>query len=234
MTVLESFTELQGVVDADPAIVATARERRDIFKSALLTAADVQAVWGSGSLARSTQLQPVHDVDLVVEFDPREHPEWGQPGDSAEEAIERCRDLVTEMLSVNRGTKAQLVRQVNTADRNRAAKCFIDDPADENAFTVDVMPALWLENGILIPSKRSRRWDAANPRFLIEDVAAHHAEWPPALADAPGGAVSGDPLFRAEASGGVCRVICFSPDHGKSLPLLRPAQPAQPGTRSQF
>jgi UDPglucose--hexose-1-phosphate uridylyltransferase len=42
----------------------------------------------------------------------------------------------------------------------------------------------------------------------------------PALADEPGGAFSDDPLFRVEASGGVCRVICFSPDHGKSLPLL--------------
>lgn len=46
----------------------------------------------------------------------------------------------------------------------------------------------------------------------------------PALADEAGGASGDDPLFRAEASGGVCRVICFSPDHGKSLPLLTPAQ----------
>lgn len=46
----------------------------------------------------------------------------------------------------------------------------------------------------------------------------------PALADEPGGEVADDPLLRAEASGGVCRVICFSPDHGKSLPLLTPAQ----------
>lgn len=46
----------------------------------------------------------------------------------------------------------------------------------------------------------------------------------PALADEQGGEVSPDPLFRAEASAGVCRVICFSPDHGKSLPLLTPAQ----------
>ncbi len=45
-----------------------------------------------------------------------------------------------------------------------------------------------------------------------------------ALADEEGGAASDDPLFRAEASGGVCRVICFSPDHGKSLPRLAPAQ----------
>ncbi len=46
----------------------------------------------------------------------------------------------------------------------------------------------------------------------------------PALADNQLAAVSHDPLFRAEASGGVCRVICFSPDHGKSLPLLTPQQ----------
>lgn len=49
----------------------------------------------------------------------------------------------------------------------------------------------------------------------------------PALVDGDGdedgdgdGAASDDPIFRAEASGGVCRVICFSPDHGKSLPRL--------------
>jgi UDPglucose--hexose-1-phosphate uridylyltransferase len=35
-----------------------------------------------------------------------------------------------------------------------------------------------------------------------------------ALADAD------DPLFRAEASSGTCRVICFSPDHAKTLPQL--------------
>jgi UDPglucose--hexose-1-phosphate uridylyltransferase len=34
----------------------------------------------------------------------------------------------------------------------------------------------------------------------------------------------GDPLFRAEASTGVCRVICFSPEHSKTLPDLPPAQ----------
>jgi UDPglucose--hexose-1-phosphate uridylyltransferase len=46
----------------------------------------------------------------------------------------------------------------------------------------------------------------------------------PALASdgEPGG--NDDPLFRAEASAGVCRVICFSPDHGKSLPLLSTEQ----------
>jgi UDPglucose--hexose-1-phosphate uridylyltransferase len=42
----------------------------------------------------------------------------------------------------------------------------------------------------------------------------------PALAEDQPGEVNHDRLFRAEASAGVCRVICFSPDHGKSLPQL--------------
>jgi UDPglucose--hexose-1-phosphate uridylyltransferase len=46
----------------------------------------------------------------------------------------------------------------------------------------------------------------------------------PALADEPGGGTDDDPLFRAEAVRGVCRVICFSPDHGRSLPRLAPDQ----------
>lgn len=177
MTVFESFTELQRVVDADPNVVVVARERRDIFKSALKTAPDVDVVWGSGSLARSTQLQPVHDVDLVVEFDASEHPDWGQPGDSAGEAIERCRELISDLLSVNGGTKAELVRRVDTANRNRAAKCFVDEPGAENAFTVDVMPALKQPKGILIPSKHERRWILANPGFLIDEVASRQNEW---------------------------------------------------------
>jgi UDPglucose--hexose-1-phosphate uridylyltransferase len=46
----------------------------------------------------------------------------------------------------------------------------------------------------------------------------------PALADDAPGGTDDDPLLRAEVSAGLCRVICFSPDHGKSLPLLSPAQ----------
>ena len=46
----------------------------------------------------------------------------------------------------------------------------------------------------------------------------------PALAEDQPSAEDHDPLLRAEASAGVCRVICFSPDHGKSLPLLTPEQ----------
>lgn len=177
MTVNSSFDDLQVTVDADVDIVRLARERRDVFKAALDSAGDVLAVWGSGSLRRSTQLQPVHDVDLVVEFDPAQHPYWGSDGDSADEAIERCRNLVTELLGVGSGTHARIVRQVNTADRNRAAKCFIDDPDDPDAFTVDVMPALRRADGIMIPFKSESRWTLADPEFLIDRVAERQAEW---------------------------------------------------------
>lgn len=178
MTVLGSFDSFQQEIDADVEVVRLARRRRDTFKRALVTAPDVNVVWGSGSLARSTQLQPVHDVDLVVEFDPDQHSEWGQDGDSAEQAIERCRDLVHELLSIENGTYAQLVRQVNTAERNRAAKCFIDPPDADNAFTVDVMPALRRTGGILIPFKSEHRWTLADPEYLIKQVAERQREWP--------------------------------------------------------
>ena len=46
----------------------------------------------------------------------------------------------------------------------------------------------------------------------------------PALEDMGRSTADDDPLFRVEASGGACRVICFSPDHGKSLPLLSARQ----------
>jgi UDPglucose--hexose-1-phosphate uridylyltransferase len=42
----------------------------------------------------------------------------------------------------------------------------------------------------------------------------------PALAEDQLTEVNNDPLFRAEASAGLCRVICFSPDHSRSLPEL--------------
>ena len=42
----------------------------------------------------------------------------------------------------------------------------------------------------------------------------------PALAEDQPVETNHDPLFRAEASAGLCRVICFSPDHSKSLPEL--------------
>ncbi len=62
----------------------------------------------------------------------------------------------------------------------------------------------------------------ANPDYA--GVYVFDNDFPALMPEDAGGAASDDPLLRAEPSGGLCRVICFSPDHGKSLPLLTPAQ----------
>jgi UDPglucose--hexose-1-phosphate uridylyltransferase len=61
-----------------------------------------------------------------------------------------------------------------------------------------------------------RNPDYAGVHVFANDFAAVLSDTP-----APDG---GDPLFAAEAARGEARVLCFSPDHGASLPLLSVAQ----------
>lgn len=175
MDLNKAFDEYQRIVDADPEQVRLARERRDVFKAALGAESDVIEVFGSGSLRRSTQLKPVHDVDLVVVYEAGEHPEWGQPGDSSDEALEHARCRVKFLLGSD-GTADQLVRLAKP--RNRAVKCFIDPPEQDDAFTVDVMPALRNEDGtLLLPSRIDRTWSSADPEFLVDEVAKRQEKW---------------------------------------------------------
>ncbi|SDE62552.1 hypothetical protein SAMN04488581_4384 [Mycolicibacterium neoaurum] len=178
MSMESAFDSFQQSVNADPEQVRLARARRDTFKQAFASEGDVTEVFGSGSLARSTQLAPVHDVDLVVVYKAAEHDDWGRAGQSAEDALRHVQSKVTSLLGAN-GTVSQLVRETRVAGRNRSVKCFIDPPDDDAAFTVDVMPVLRTEAGILlVPGARDKRWDEANPEYLIEAVAAKQQEWP--------------------------------------------------------
>lgn len=177
MGIDDAFDAYQRTVNEDIDKTKLARERRDLFKSALLSEPDVAGAFGSGSLSRSTQLKPIHDVDVVVVYDAEEHPGWGLPGPSAGEALEHVRTRVNRLLSASGGTHAQEVR--HTLLRNHAVKCFLDDPDDPQAFTVDVMAALRQADGtLLIPEKLSTRWVPANPEYLIERVAEHQRDWP--------------------------------------------------------
>lgn len=63
----------------------------------------------------------------------------------------------------------------------------------------------------------ARKGGAVNPDYLGVYVFDNDF---PALTPDGAAAVADDPLFRAEATAGLCRVICFSPNHAKSLPLL--------------
>ncbi len=80
----------------------------------------------------------------------------------------------------------------------------------------DPLPPTYDPTCYLCPGN-ARVGGEANPAYEGVYVFANDF---PALADEAGEGANDDPLFRAEASGGVCRVICFSPDHGKSLPRL--------------
>lgn len=172
-----AFNTHQSVVNAAPESVREARRRRNFFCDAFGKQPDVAETIPSGSLARGTQRDPIHDVDLIIVFRPEDHPDWDVGGGSAEEALEHIRGQVTSLLGVTAGTFAQEVRLTHL--RNHVVKCFLDDPDDRNAFTVEVMPALRRAGGGLrIPERNSDTgWVNADPEFLLAEVAARHNEW---------------------------------------------------------
>jgi len=175
MDITKAFKVLQESADADPGQVAEARSRRDVFRKAFGPETDVVEVIPSGSLARSTQREPINDVDVVIVFDRSAHPDWGQDGESAMEALTYLQKRIKELLGTADGTVDQVVRR---ADRkNHAVKCFLDDPDDPNAFTVDAMPALRESGGeLLVPERLNERWVRTHPEYLIERVKERQQE----------------------------------------------------------
>lgn len=175
MTVDSGFNALQTEADATPDAVKMARLRRDRFRTALPTAPDVLRVVPSGSLARGTHNDPIHDVDLVCVFRAEDHPGWGDPGSSALDALEYTRDLIKDKLGFD-GSEGREVRLCLL--RNHSVKCFLDKPETPGAFTVDVTPALVHPvRGFLIPEQNSKKWIQSDPEYLIGLVAARHKEW---------------------------------------------------------
>jgi hypothetical protein len=175
MTIDSSFETLQKAVDASAESVKEARRRRDVFVAALSGRDDVFEVRPSGSLARSTHKDPIHDVDLVCVFHAENHTDWGQAGDSAEEALEHTRTAVKELLGT-KGTDGVEVRRCDL--KNHSVKCFLDDPGDPDAFTVDVTPALLHpDRGLWVPEQFSEDWIRSDPQDLIDRVQKRREDW---------------------------------------------------------
>jgi len=69
---------------------------------------------------------------------------------------------------------------------------------------------------------------AGNQRVTGERNPDYHGtfvfdnDFPALLQDVPASPLAADPLFEAVSARGSSRVICFSPDHGKTLPELSP------------
>lgn len=172
-----AFNTHQTVVNAAPESVQEARRRRNVVCDAFGKQPDVAETIPSGSLARGTQRDPIHDVDLIIVFRQKDHPDWDTGNGSAEAALEYVRSQVTDLLGVTAGTFAQEVRLTHL--RNHVVKCFLDDPEDDDAFTVEVMPALRRPGGGLRIPERSNEagWVTADPEFLLSEVAVRHREW---------------------------------------------------------
>lgn len=92
----------------------------------------------------------------------------------------------------------------------------LDRPWQGEESAPDPLPPSYDPECYLCPGN-VRKGGAVNPDY--QGVYVFDNDFP-ALMAGDAGTFSDDPLFRAEATSGLCRVICFSPDHGKSLPLL--------------
>jgi predicted nucleotidyltransferase len=176
MSISSGFDALQKVANASKESVAEGRKRRDQFRSALTSVSDVLEVVPSGSFARRTHKDPIHDIDLVVVFDVERFPEWGEPGDSAEAALEHTRGLVKDLLGPS-GSIAQDVRW--TRLNNHSVKCFLEDPDEVlDPFTVDCTPAVRrAAGGFWVPERNNRCWIASDPEDLIDRVAKRQSDW---------------------------------------------------------
>jgi len=179
MQIATAFDLHQTEVNADPIAVKEGHRRRDLFGDAFNPLDEVVRAIPSGALARRTQLDPIHDVDLIIEFVPKQHPDWGTPGRSADDALTHVAGVATELLGVSSGTVAREVRR--TLKRNHVVRCFLDDPDDpeiEHPFAVEVAPALRQADGtLLLPERYSSRWITADPEEFIRRVAARQQAW---------------------------------------------------------
>jgi len=175
-TLASAFAALQTAVNTDPDDLAEARRRRDLFDTAYCSLSDVTGVFCSGSLARRTHIDPIHDVDTVVIFDPADHPGWNAPGGSALAALTYTRDHATDLLGRS-GAKFgyELAR---AGVRNHSVRCTFRTKLGDADFTVDVTPALRQADGtVRIPEKHSSDWITSDPEHLISLVRDRQEAW---------------------------------------------------------
>lgn len=183
MQVDDAFDIFQRKIDADPYHVLKARLRKNRFADALTTLDEVAESFASGSLARSTLLHPIHDVDLIAVFKQGAHRDWGEEGDSADRALAYTQDRVAELL----GDRSSLTKRVvgETLLRNHVVKCFLEprflaeDEGFSGWFAVEVMPVLRDERDgvLLIPERKNSRWQRADPEWLIAEVKRRQQRW---------------------------------------------------------
>jgi hypothetical protein len=176
----DPFDKFADDIGSDPLRVLQARWRRSTVIGALEGRPDVIEVIPSGSLARGTNVGPIHDVDVIVIFDQSMHPEWHGNG-SAQAALEHTQAAIRETLQAGLERPLGLVH--DTELRNHVVKCDLDPslgPLDviiPDSPPVDVMPAVRDGSHLRVPERLSDRWIDVNPERLMEMVAARQRAW---------------------------------------------------------
>ena len=172
----EAFRQFGRAIETDPLDVLLARWRRDTFAAALRRLPGVVEVIYSGSLARGTQVGPIHDIDLIVVFEESEYPDWDSGAASAHAALVTLEAGIRKELG---GVTGPVGR---TELRNHVVKCpdVSLGPLDgiiPSAPPVDVMPAIRKGSHLRVPEQRSGRWVDVDPEKLIRLVAERTREW---------------------------------------------------------
>jgi hypothetical protein len=174
----DGFEAFGKAIKSDPFGVLLAKWRRDAFIEKLEKLPDVVEVIPSGSLARGTQIGPVHDVDLILVFDPFKHGDYGSGAQSAQGALEHLQKGLVEQLHPLTGEEG-LVNDTKLG--THVVKCYSDVPRPfagviPSAPPVDVMPAVREGFHLKIP-ERGKGWIATDPEKLIRQVEQRQREW---------------------------------------------------------
>lgn len=179
----DGFAAFSRAIASDPVGVLLAKWRRDVITRKLMRLPDVVAVIPSGSLARGTQIGPVHDVDLIAVIDKSKHPDYGISGKSekaaksAEGAIADLEKGLLEQLhpwleiGLLKETEQRTHVVTLSGDWAGPFKDFIP-----GAPPVDVLPAVRAGSRLLIP-ERGTGWIETDPEDLIRQVAQRQREW---------------------------------------------------------
>jgi hypothetical protein len=175
----DSFRAFGREIQSDPISVLLAKWRRDAFIKDLEGRPDVVEVIPSGSLARGTQIGPVHDVDLIVVFSPSEHQDYGHGSDSARAAMDHLESSL--QAARHPWPVAERPLLTETEQKRHVVKCSgVSTGPFENIISsgppVDVMPAVRPGGHLRVPED-GNSWIDVDPEGFMRLVAEREREW---------------------------------------------------------
>ncbi|MGO8892648.1 MAG: nucleotidyltransferase domain-containing protein [Streptosporangiaceae bacterium] len=175
----DAFQEFGREIASDPISVLLAKWRRDAFIADLERLPDVAEVIPSGSLARGTQIGPVHDVDLIVVFNSSEHPDYGHGSESAQAAMDHLERSLLEARHPWQGAERSLLTE--TEQRRHVVTCsgVSTGPFEDiipSAPPVDVMPAVRKDGHLRVPEDGDS-WIDVDPEKFMRLVEERQREW---------------------------------------------------------